>query len=170
MSGEDEKEIYGGAGGTEGGETSSAYPASRVEGCGETGDAVIAVYGGRDITFGGPPAQADPVKGRIAAAVGMILAYEGDDAPPIRKFKRHVRTHGLKITAGDFPGRGSFRIVSLTEFVIRPELVMSLETGEKLAGKLMSAVAGMAIIYEVISPGRQFPKARDGDEQEAASS
>jgi hypothetical protein len=110
-------------------------------------DIVIAVCGGKDITLGGPPALVNPVKDRVIAAVGIILAYRGD-APMPREFKNYVKAHGLKITIGNIPEDSSFRIVSLTEFVMRPELIVALEAESKLAGKIMSAVTGMKFLYK----------------------
>jgi hypothetical protein len=110
-------------------------------------DMVIAVCGGKDITLSGPPSLVNPVKDRVIAAINMILAYEGD-APMPRKFKNYVSAHGLKITIGRVCEDSSFRIVSLTEFMMRPELILSLDAESKLAGKIMSAVTGMKFLYK----------------------
>jgi hypothetical protein len=118
---------------------------------------LIAACGEKDIILGGPPALVNPVKDRIAAAVDKILAYQGD-APMPRKFRNYVRAHGLKITIGSVPEGCSFRIVSLTEFVMSPELILSLEPESKLAGKIMSAVTGMKFLYKIIFPRKQFLK------------
>ncbi|MDR1177071.1 MAG: hypothetical protein LBK83_16550 [Treponema sp.] len=123
-------------------------------------DVTIKTYEGKNIIVRGLIPN-DPAIEKIKDAVEVIFDFEGSNAM-VTRFKDYSKQAGLIITVEDVPEYEStldFRIIDEDEFAMRYDLISS-ETELNIVNKLLSAVSDMNTIYNIVSYGKQFDKAK----------